>query len=157
ADLHRINVEALALAIRTNFAINGVLSGVSRVRRALGIRGAGRVTTREMMEECGRLAGLADAGAREATLDGWLERYGHRGPLESDPARPRFAELRDTLLSDLTAAPAGPGPMAPREDRRRPGLLLRPLYKVDEIREAFRDSLMRRWQRLRERILTAAA
>ena len=29
----RVSVEALALAIRTNFAINGVLSGVSRLRR----------------------------------------------------------------------------------------------------------------------------
>ncbi|HKV12966.1 MAG TPA: hypothetical protein VJ725_32795, partial [Thermoanaerobaculia bacterium] len=78
ADLHRVSVEALALAIRTNFAINGVLSGVSRVRRFLGIRGAGRVTTREMMEEYGRLAALPDAAAREAGLDAWLVRYGHR-------------------------------------------------------------------------------
>jgi pyruvate,water dikinase len=157
ADLHRVNTEALGLAIRTNFAINGVLSGIARVRRFLRLRGAARVATQGMMEEYAALTGLPDAAAREAGLDRWLAAYGHRGPLESDPARPRFAELRATLLSDLTAAPAGPVPMAPREDRRRPGLLLRPLYKADEIREAFRDSLMRRWQTLREKILAAAA
>lgn len=145
ADLHRINVEALALAIRTNFAINGVLSGVSRARRALGVRGAGRVTTREMMEEYGRLAALADAGAREAALDGWLERYGHRGPLESDPARPRFAELREVLLRDLAASPASaPTVHSPHS---------RFWFRIDEVRERFRDDLMRRWQRLRAAIL----
>jgi pyruvate,water dikinase len=157
ADLHRVNTEALGLAIRTNFAINGVLSGIARVRRFLRLRGAARVATQGMMEEYAALTGLPDAAAREAGLDRWLAAYGHRGPLESDPARPRFAELRDTLLSDLTAAPAGPVPLPPRGDRRRPGLLLRPLYKADEIREAFRDSLMRRWQTLREKILAAAA
>ncbi|HKV08399.1 MAG TPA: PEP-utilizing enzyme, partial [Thermoanaerobaculia bacterium] len=154
ADLHRVSVEALALAIRTNFAINGVLSGVSRVRRFLGVRGAGRVTTREMMEEYGRLAALPDAAAREAGLDAWLVRYGHRGPLESDPARPRFAELRDLLLADLSRAalppPAGKEP-------RGPSPLLRPLYKIDEVRERFRDELMRRWQKLRARILAEGA
>lgn len=145
ADLHRINVEALALAIRTNFAINGVLSGVSRVRRALGVRSAGRVTTREMMEEYGRLAGLADAGAREAALDGWLERYGHRGPLESDPARPRFAEFREVLLRDLsTSVSIVPAVHEPPS---------RFWFRIDEIRERFRDDLMRRWQRLRAAIL----
>jgi len=146
ADLHRINVEALALAIRTNFAINGVLSGVSRVRRALGVRGAGRVTTREMMEEYGRLAGLADAGARETALDGWLERYGHRGPLESDPARPRFAELREVLLRDLASASSTPAPAVHAPPSRF-------WFRIDEIRERFRDDLMRRWQRLRAEIL----
>lgn len=153
-DLHRVSVEALALAIRTNFAINGVLSGVSRVRRFLGLRGAGRVTTREMMEEYGRLAALPEP-AREAGLDAWLARYGHRGPLESDPARPRFSELRDLLLADLSRAavppaPAGRGP-------RGPSRILRPLYRIDEVRERFRDELMRRWQRLRARILAEGA
>lgn len=144
SDLHRVNVEALALAIRTNFAINGVLSGVSRVRRALGIRGTGRVTTREMMEEYGRLAAAAD---REAALDGWLARYGHRGPLESDPARPRFAELREVLLRDLAApSPSVADPMPEKE-------LARFWFRIDEIRERFRDDLMRRWQRLRAAIL----
>ena len=88
ADLHRVNVEALALAIRTNFAINGVLSGVSRVRRFLGIRGAGRVTTREMMEAYGRLASLPET-ARAAGLDAWLACYGHR--VRSKAIRPGLA------------------------------------------------------------------
>ena len=35
-----------------------------------------------------------------------------------------------------------------------PGTLL---YRIDEIRETFRDHLMRRWQRLREKILAEAA
>ncbi|HEX6864549.1 MAG TPA: PEP-utilizing enzyme, partial [Thermoanaerobaculia bacterium] len=34
-----------------------------------------------------------------------------------------------------------------------PSPLLRPFYKIDEVRERFRDELMRRWQRLRARIL----
>ncbi|HEV2846868.1 MAG TPA: hypothetical protein VG477_18575, partial [Thermoanaerobaculia bacterium] len=117
-ELYRVNVEALALAIRTNFAINGVLSGVSRMRRLLGIRGVGRVTTREMMEAYGRLAALPQPGA---ALDRWLERYGHRGPLESDPARPRFAELREVLLLDLERTPASETPAS-----RMPSKLLRP-------------------------------
>jgi phosphohistidine swiveling domain-containing protein len=154
ADLHRVNVEALALAIRTNFAINGVLSGVSRLRRSLGIRGQGRVATQEMMEEYGRLATVSSPAGREAALAAWLVRYGHRGPLESDPARPRFAELREVLLQDLArSAPAEPSsmPTTPATARRSPWL--RPFYRVDEIRERFRDDLMRRWQRLRAAIL----
>jgi pyruvate,water dikinase len=151
--LHRVNAEALALALRTNFAINGVLSGVARLRRLLRLPGAARVTTQAMMEEYAALAALPST-AREAGLDRWLAAYGHRGPLESDPARPRFAELRDALLRDLAATPEIPPAGSPR--RRGPGLL-RPLYKIDEIREAFRDALMRRWQVLRAHILAAAA
>ncbi|HSF43893.1 MAG TPA: PEP-utilizing enzyme [Thermoanaerobaculia bacterium] len=154
-DLHRVSVEALALAMRTNFAINGVLSGVSRVRRFLGVHEAGQVMTREMMEEYGRLAARPDAAAREAGLDAWLARFGHRGPLESDPARPRFAELRALLLADLSraAVPPAPSGRVPRE----PSRLLRPFYWIDEVRERFRDELMRRWQRLRARILAEGA
>jgi pyruvate,water dikinase len=151
-ELHRVNVEALALAIRTNFAINGVLSGVTRVRRLLRVRGAARVTTQAMMEEYAALAALPP-DEREAGLDRWLAAYGHRGPLESDPARPRFAELRGSLLRDLAAAP----PVPPAPARRLAPPASHPLFKVDEIRESFRDALMRRWQRLREKILAAAA
>jgi pyruvate,water dikinase len=147
-DLHRVCVEALGLAIRTNFAINGALSGVVRMRRFLGIRGSARVITQEMMEEYGRLAAISDPAERESALDAWLTRYGHRGPLESDPARPRFAELRDVLLRDLAASSSSPAiPVHPR-----PG----PWFRIDEIRERFRDELMRRWQRLRAAILMAA-
>jgi pyruvate,water dikinase len=149
ADLHRVSIEGLSLAVRTNFAIGGVLTGVSRVRRFLGLRGAGEVVTRKMMEEYGRLASLADPAAREEALDAWLGRYGHRGPLESDLLRPRFAELRDVLLRDLAASPAQDAPV----DRERPSRLARPFYRIDEIRERFRDDLMRCWQRLRAAIL----
>jgi hypothetical protein len=158
AELHQVNVEALALAIRTNFAINGVLSGVARVRRFLRLRGAARVTTQGMMEEYAALGALP-AVEREAGLDRWLAAYGHRGPLESDPAQPRFAELREALLRDLTEtpAPASSPPAPSRVDRERRASLFRSFYKIDEIREGFRDALMRRWQRLRERILAAAS
>jgi pyruvate,water dikinase len=150
SDLHRVNVVALALAIRTNFAINSILSGVSRVRRSLGIRGSARVTTQEMMEDYGRLAALP-SGEREAGLDRWLERYGHRGPLESDPARPRFAELRELLLRDLDASLS-----TASSGTTGQGIRGSWLYRIDEVRERFRDELMRRWKLLRERILAEA-
>jgi pyruvate,water dikinase len=153
AELHAVGVEALALAIRTNFAINGVLSGVSRLRRRLGVRGEGRVTTREMMEEYAVLRHLAPV-AHEAALDAWLARYGHRGPLESDPARPRFAELRELLLRDRASPSPSTGEAAASPaPRAAPSRLARPWYRIDEVRERFRDHLMLRWQRLRAAML----
>jgi pyruvate,water dikinase len=150
-ELFDANVAAMTLAIRTNFAINSVLSGVTRVRRALGVRGAARVVTREMMERYGGLAALP-AEAREAGLDGWLAEFGHRGPLESDPSRPRFGEMREVLLADLAAsAGAGGDVRAGAEAAGRP--IAQPFYWMDERREWFRDELMRRWQRLRARLL----
>jgi phosphohistidine swiveling domain-containing protein len=149
-DLHRACVEALGLAIRTNFAINGALSGVVRLRRFLRIRGSARVITQEMMEEYGHLAAISDSKDRESALDAWLTRYGHRGPLESDPARPRFAELREVLLKDLAASTGSPPISNPSPSRS--GLW----FRIDEIRERFRDELMQRWQRLRVAILMAA-
>ncbi len=149
ADLHQITTAGLALALRTNFAIGGALTGISRVRRFLGIRGSARVVTREMMEEYGRLSTVEPA-SREAALDDWLARYGHRGPLESDPIHPRFAELRDVLLRDLANANSnvGAGLVPAREEA-----ISRLWFRIDEIRERFRDDLMRRWQRLRSAIL----
>ena len=155
AELHRVNVDALAFAIRTNFAINGVLSGLVRVRRFLRLKAAVRVVTQDMMTDYAALAMLSFA-ERETGLDYWLVLYGHRGPLESDPARPRFAELRDVLFRDVHFLPIEP--FLPLKSRPpEPGFLLSPLYKIDEIREAFRDDLMRVWQRLRRRILALAA
>jgi pyruvate,water dikinase len=152
--LFEVNVAAMTLAIRTNFAINSVLSGVTRVRRALGVRGAARVVTREMMERYGALAALP-AQARAAGLDAWLAEFGHRGPLESDPSRPRFGEMREVLLADLAASAgaAGGGSHAETKTAGRP--IARPFYWMDERREWFRDELMRRWQRLRARLLDA--
>lgn len=149
ADLHEVTTAGLALALRTNFAIGGALTGVSRVRRFLGVRGSARVVTREMMEEYGRLSTFAPTD-REAALDEWLARHGHRGPLESDPIHPRFAELRDVLLRDLanTDPNVGAGLVPAREDASP-----RLWFRIDEIRERFRDDLMRRWQRLRAALL----
>jgi pyruvate,water dikinase len=152
-DLHRACAEGLGLALRANFAINGALLGMARVRRFLRIRGAARVVTQEMMEEYGSLATISDPASRESALDVWLARYGHRGPLESDPVRPRFAELREVLLKDLAATVAADSPPIPIRDHPRPGLFARPWFLLDETRERFRDELMRRWQRLRAAIL----
>ena len=154
AELHRATAEGLTLALRGNFAINAALSGMSRIRRLLRLPGAARVVTQDMMEEYRQLSALP-ASEREAALDRWLARYGHRGPLESDLARPRFRELRAVLLQDLMhAAPASPNHA--NGGSRAAGVaarLLRPLYWIDERREWFRDAMMRRWEVLRGRIL----
>ncbi|MBV9852590.1 MAG: hypothetical protein JO250_23250 [Armatimonadetes bacterium] len=154
--LFAATVAALVTAIQTNFAIGSVLSGVVQIRKALRVPGAGRVVTQAMMEEYGRLATLPDAAAREAALDEWLARYGHRGPLESDPARPRFSELRETLRRDL-AQSVPPGKVGAWRAMPLQKRWLRPLFRMDERREWFRDGLMRRWQRLRERLLDEGA
>ncbi len=148
------NVEAMQLAITTNFAIASVLTGAQRIRRFLRIRGEARVVTQEMMEAYAALAHLP-ARERPDALDGWLSRYGHRGPLESDPARPRFIELRDALLRDL--ASAAPAPLPASAHAERPSWLSRPLYAIDARREWFRDQLMLRWQRLRAALLEQGA
>lgn len=153
-DVYRANVAAMGLAIRTNFAIGGVLSGVSRVRRACGIDGAARVVTEEMMHRYQAISALASRRARSKALDDWLAEYGHRGPLESDPARPRFAELRALLWDDLEASRAAaqaatraaPHPAPPATDA---GLA----FWIDERREWFRDELMKRWQTMRDKAL----
>lgn len=145
----RATAVGLDVALRTNFAINGALSGIVRIRRALGVRGRARVVTEDMMRAYDRLRGLSGE-ALEQGVAGWLDRYGHRGPLESDPMQPRFRELADVLLEDLRAAPptaatdAAPG---------RTGWW----FRMDAVREEFRDQLMVRWQRLRAGILEAAA
>jgi pyruvate,water dikinase len=149
-ELHTANVAAMELAISTNFAIASALTAAQRVRTALGIRGDARVVTQEMMEAYGALARVP-AEEREAALDAWLAAYGHRGPLESDPARPRFAELRADLMRDLASAAAAPPPAPPL--RPRPSWLAAPFYALDARREWFRDQLMLRWQRLRGALL----
>lgn len=155
AELHRATAEGLKLALRGNFAISAVLSGVSRIRRFLRLPGTASVVTQDMMEEYRELAMLAPED-REAGLDRWLVRYGHRGPLESDLARPRFRELRELLLRDLTAGPNTPIPENRAPRGKKPAALLRPLFWIDERREWFRDTMMRRWERLRTRILEEA-
>ncbi len=154
-ELFDATVFGLAVALRTNFAINGALTGAVRVRRALRIRGRARVTTEAMMEEYDALRGLS--GDRlESALDRWLARFGHRGPLESDLARPRFAELRGVLLADLERS-AAEGASAPDGDASAEAPEGRgPLFAMDRKREAFRDELMQHWLRLRRRIVDEA-
>lgn len=150
-DVYSANVAAMGLAIRTNFAIGGILSGMSRVRKAIGMEGTARVVTEEMMHRYQAIAALRGAKARARALDEWLDEYGHRGPLESDPARPRFAELRSLLLQDLESAQRGAGgargaasaPAAASEEEASP------LFWIDTRREWFRDELMKRWQKIR--------
>ncbi|MFN7976450.1 MAG: PEP-utilizing enzyme, partial [Acidobacteriota bacterium] len=90
----------------------------------------------------------------EDALSGWLSEYGHRGPLESDPARPRFRELSDLLRVRLASSD-------PRQQRAQPASLpspiVRPLFWFDARREWFRSELMKRWERLRARILEEGA
>jgi len=155
AELQGVNARALEFSIRTNFAVMSLLSGVSKLRKAVGLRRAWGVVTQRMMAEYAEVAARPDVRDRLDGLDGWLARYGHRGPLESDPMRPRFAELRDLLRGDLGR---GPSPYPTR--RARPSRLLdalaRPFFLLDELRESFRDRSMRWWQRLRSRVLEEA-
>ena len=155
-EIQRANVEALEFSVRTNFAIMTCLSAVVRFRRLFGIDSSARVITQRMMTEYAALAARADPADRLRGLDAWLAQYGHRGPLESDPRRPRFIELRDVLAADLARGQT-PLPPPPRPTRLL-ARLLRPLlcFWLDEIREWFRDSLMRWWQTLRKRLLAEA-
>jgi pyruvate,water dikinase len=152
--LHGATAEAMRQVLQTALAIVGVAAGVIRLRLAFRVPGSARLVTRDMMEDYRRLTALP-RDKRAAGLDAWLARHGHRGPFESDLARPRFAELRDVLLHDLLAAPGtlAPEPPAPGLLRRLAGLLTRPLFWIDQRREWFRDEWMRRWARLRARIL----
>lgn len=154
-ELQQVNVRALEFSVRTNIAIMSPLSVLSRLRRAIGLEQAAQVVTQTMMAEYARLAALPELADRLRGLDRWLAQYGHRGPLESDPCRPRFIELREMLQNDLSR---GPAPLP--SSHTQPTILLatvgRPLFLLDECRERFRDHLMRWWQRLRSRILEEA-
>src|SRR5581483_6334433 len=152
-ELFRVTVEVWTLGIHTALSIAALFAIVAKVRSILRLPSSAELVTHALMDEYDRLTTLPDPAARTTGLDDWLSRYGHRGPFESDFARPRFAELRDVLLRDLTAAPVrSPRPPAPRA-RRWLGVLARPVYRIDEWREWFRDECMRRWGRIRERLL----
>lgn len=159
-SLHAASVDGLRLALRGNFAINAFLSGASRARRLFRIRGEARVVTQEMMEDYQQLR-LVPLANRAASLDRWLKKYGHRGPLESDLSRPRFIELREVLWADLQSG-AGDSPNSGRpaevaqDGSSRRGAWSSLFWKIDETREWFRDAMMRRWLALRRRILAEA-
>jgi pyruvate,water dikinase len=154
-DVHRVNVHALEFSIRTNFAIVSMLAVLSRMRRQVGIGRAGHVITQTMMAEYAELASRPELADRLRGLEDWLRRYGHRGPLESDPRRPRFVELRDVLQADLARGPSSIPPQC-ASGPRWASPIARPLFLLDEYRERFRDQLMRWWQKLRTRMLEEA-
>jgi pyruvate,water dikinase len=160
-ELHRVTVEAWVLLIHTALAISGMCALLMIVRRALRLPGSARLVTQEMMEGYRKLAEVADPAMREKELDAWLTAHGHRGPRESDVARPRFAELRPVLLADLACAAGGPVPAAPAKrrwwGRRLLEWLCRPWYWIDEYREWFRDEAMRSLQRMRRRLIAEGA
>ena len=107
--------------------------------------------------------------ARPAALSAWLADYGHRGPLESDLAQPRFAELAGLLAEDLgrrgaqpvrdagAQAQSGQPLPAAAPASGAPSGAWRWLFWLDRRRESFRDELMRLWASLRARILEEAA
>lgn len=144
------NRRAVAEAFRIIFAVGAPIPALAAIRRALRIPEGGRPVTREMMDAFERIRGIRDPERRALALDAWLGRYGHRGPAESDPAEPRFRELRETLLQSLAVPPAAPPPARASRGWRR---LLRPLFLFDERREWLRDQMMRGWEQVRARLL----
>jgi phosphohistidine swiveling domain-containing protein len=157
-ELYEASVVCWEAGIDTAQAIAGIFLVTFIVRRALRLPGAARPVTHEMMEAYSWLAALPAGPEREAGLDDWLARFGHRAPCESDLARPRFAELRDVLLQDLNQT------TPPIQDNASPGLLrrfleklFRPFFWIDEWREWFRDRGGRSWQLLRARLLEEGA
>lgn len=154
-DLQQLNARALAFAIRSNFAINGSLMGVSKVRKFFGIKPAAQLITQKMMSEYAHLSSLPTEEERARGLDAWLERFGHRGPLESDLYQPRFLELRQQLLTSLLPLPVGSGHVEEQKPSRF-AWLFRPLFWLDEFRESFRDRLMKLWLPMRIKVLKLA-
>jgi phosphohistidine swiveling domain-containing protein len=142
-------VHGMAMLLHTTFAIAALCSLVVGMRKALGITSSAPLVTRDMMTAYRRVLALPDMAQRVAGLDEWLGLYGHRGPLETDLAQPRFSELRAVLLQDLQNAPLSPdsadAPAATHKNRH----WLRLLSWIETRREWFRDQAMRRWQRLR--------
>jgi pyruvate,water dikinase len=87
----------------------------------------------------------------------FLEQHGHRGVYESDIARPRYAEVPESLLQSLAYPSRGRAPDRPRTWK---GWLTLPVWwqcgRVLRAREQFRYDTMRAYQRVRGRLLTLA-
>ena len=143
--LHAAFATGLAAALKVNFALGGALAGVQRLRRAVGIRTPASVVTGEMGRSYEALR-RAPAAERDRILETWLERFGHRGPLESDPIHPRFAEMREALAVDLARG-------TPDEEVREQRAGAGPLFWLERRRELFRDELMKIWFELRRRLV----
>jgi rifampicin phosphotransferase len=155
--VYAATVQGLAMLLHTTFAIAALCSLVMGVRKALGITGSAPLVTRDMMAAYRRLFTLPDMAQRSAGLDEWLRQYGHRGPLETDLAQPRFSELRDVLWQDLQSALPGAGAPDGPAAAQRSRHWLRLLSWIETRREWFRDQAMRRWQRLRTRLRAEGA
>ena len=90
ADLWEVNVQAQRLSVRNNFALIAAATAAAAVRRRLGLSSHADVVTRAMMEEYAELACRPSFPARIRGLEGWLWKYGHRGPARD---RPGAAEI----------------------------------------------------------------
>lgn len=157
--LRDVTIASWVLGVNTAMSIAGLMSFVLRLRTALHLPGSARLVTQSMMEEYDRLNALPDLPARLAGLDVWLQQHDHRGPFESDFARPRFRELKDILARDV-ASPAARSSVTKRPPStvgRWLTTLTRPLFWIDEWREWFRDACMMRWLRIRQRLLAEGA
>src|SRR5262249_32722445 len=126
-EIQHANVRALDFSVRTNFASMTLLSCLAKVRKTFGIGRAAEVVTQRMMGEYAAPAARPTRVERLRGLDAWIARYGHRGPLDSDPCRPRFCELRDLLAHDLERGPAPP-PALRGQLPQWQGALLHPFF-----------------------------
>ena len=141
-ELWHVNVLAHRLSIRDNFALIAVASTAASLRRRLGLGSAVCSVTRAMMEEYSTLAARPTLAARRLGLDEWLVRHGHRGPHETDPAQPRFSELKATLLEDLASVRIPATTSSPSSHPRRKWGLTSLLCHWENRREWFRDELI---------------
>lgn len=157
-DLWNANVQAHRLSVGTNFTLIAAASSAAGLRRWLGLGSSVHSVTQGMMDEYAEIAARPMLADRLRGLDDWLQRHGHRGPHETDPAQPRFAEQREVLAQDLSRArPSTEHSPAPeRAHPMSPFSLGRLLCRWETRREWFRDELMRRTQWLRRRILDEA-
>jgi rifampicin phosphotransferase len=145
--------------VGTNFALIAAASAAASLRRWLRLGSSVHSVTQGMMDEYAEIAARPEFVDRLRGLDEWLKRHGHRGPHETDPAQPRFAEQREILVQDLSRARTGTEhPQDLQCAHSTPRIsLARLLCRWEKRREWFRDELMRRTQRLRRRILDEAS
>jgi phosphohistidine swiveling domain-containing protein len=154
-ELWDANVRIQRASIRQSSALIAIASTLASIRRRLGLSSHAEIITRAMMEDYAEIAARPRYVERIRGLDAWLERYGHRGPRETDPAQPRFSELRGMLARDL-AVPRLPDREVPPPGPPGRHLFARLFCHWEERREWFRDAWMSLTQRLRTRILGLA-
>jgi phosphohistidine swiveling domain-containing protein len=155
-ELWKVNVDTHRVSVRTNFALIAIATTASGLRRRFGLPSKLHSITQCMMNEYSELAALPRLADRMHGLDKWLDRYGHRGPHETDPSQPRFTELESTLRQDLARATSGTTTNRTTDHTPSRVSIARLLGYWEERREWFRDALMRHTQQLRSRILEEA-